>query len=860
MKTRIAKACLGLVGGCFFFSAPIAAEAALCGPTTYQNYPPFNTQLKVCTDATRTNCVSGNQVTPTNVVFNIFRYGCDGINCASGDDVWGQNDACDADADYCRLPVGSASTIPPNTREAYQFFLDSTNPANANGGTPPSEQYGSVQQFTWGEMWTCGSVLNTSFLASQPTRGIGNLFTKMPVEVDAPSSIAQQMLGTAQYTLTTNGNPPVPSNPNINGGSITLSFTPFTINVGTSTYNVEAVLYKCDRTPMVVNGQDNCLGNIDDTHGPVLSNCSQAPNNVINLSDITTSNNARPDTSENNAQNKGFRVDLKYTFLTRQCDQCTADGDCGDSACNDCVDGQVAGTTGKICSMSTNGTSCNDDTVCNGLETCENGICNTTTSAPNCADQHACHQDVCNPQTGCSPPDQIATVCPDDDFACTETACMEPGGCEQVPHDEACAASTGPCQRSVCKVGQGCVLEDLTGPACDDGDACTQTDTCQSGLCVGTNPVSCTGDDCNSSACNHSTGQCEASPLNEGGSCEGGGAFCDGFKTCSNGACVTGPPPNCDDGNACKTDSCPAGGGACVHDPVPGCCNSNDDCNDTDQCTVNERCEDHVCKSDPRDCDDHNICTGDSQGHESCDPQSGCVVQNNTNPCDDGSGCTLGDVCAGGSCQPGSGTPDCTAMNNACNQGQCHSFGSESYECVQMPINDGQECGRNCNNNTFTIEECNNGSCAPVSAVDCNDGHACTADACNTTDGCTHTGVGACCESDSDCQSADLCSTGTCNLGDNKCSFTQKNCNDSNPCTDDSCNAGSGACVNSFNGCPFIEAACPCNPNPPWKNHGQYVSCVAHQANIAMAAGYITGVQHGQIVSTAAQSTCGAKK
>jgi len=30
------------------------------------------------------------------------------------------------------------------------------------------------------------------------------------------------------------------------------------------------------------------------------------------------------------------------------------------------------------------------------------------------------------------------------------------------------------------------------GTPCDDGNACKRTDTCQSGVCVGTNPVSCT--------------------------------------------------------------------------------------------------------------------------------------------------------------------------------------------------------------------------------------------------------------------------------------------------------------------------------------------------------------------------------
>src|SRR5207249_10891658 len=32
------------------------------------------------------------------------------------------------------------------------------------------------------------------------------------------------------------------------------------------------------------------------------------------------------------------------------------------------------------------------------------------------------------------------------------------------------------------------------GATCDDGSACTRTDTCQAGTCIGTNPVVCAGD------------------------------------------------------------------------------------------------------------------------------------------------------------------------------------------------------------------------------------------------------------------------------------------------------------------------------------------------------------------------------
>jgi len=47
-----------------------------------------------------------------------------------------------------------------------------------------------------------------------------------------------------------------------------------------------------------------------------------------------------------------------------------------------------------------------------------------------------------------------------------------------------------------------------------------------------------------------------------------------------------------------------------------------------------------------------------------------------------------------------------------------------------------------------------------------------------------------------------------------------------------------------------IERACPAGS--AWKNHGAYVSCVAHAANAARDAGLITGEEHGEIVAAAA--------
>ncbi|HVK84959.1 MAG TPA: choice-of-anchor K domain-containing protein [Kofleriaceae bacterium] len=52
-----------------------------------------------------------------------------------------------------------------------------------------------------------------------------------------------------------------------------------------------------------------------------------------------------------------------------------------------------------------------------------------------------------------------------------------------------------------------------------------------------------------------------------------------------------------------------------------------------------------------------------------------------------------------------------------------------------------------------------------------------------------------------------------------------------------------------------VAEACPCDG--PWKNHGQYVSCVAHVTTDLVGQGKLTHDQRAELVSTAGQSSCG---
>ena len=79
---------------------------------------------------------------------------------------------------------------------------------------------------------------------------------------------------------------------------------------------------------------------------------------------------------------------------------------------------------------------------------------------------------------------------------------------------------------------------------CDDGNACTQADTCQNGVCVGASPIVCTPQDqCHGAGvCNPANGVCSSPVKPDGTPCNDGSA-CTTADQCSGGVCVGGPPP-----------------------------------------------------------------------------------------------------------------------------------------------------------------------------------------------------------------------------------------------------------------------------------------------------------------------------
>ncbi len=148
---------------------------------------------------------------------------------------------------------------------------------------------------------------------------------------------------------------------------------------------------------------------------------------------------------------------------------------------------------------------------------------------------------------------------------------------------------------------------------------------------------------------------CDDGNANSGDCCDSGcefevlGSSCDDSDLCTltdncdgAGACAGSGTLVCDDAELCTDDSCiPASG--CHFDP------NTVACDDLDACTVNDVCAGGACTSgSPLTCDDGNVCTDDT-----CLPASGCDFAANSAACDDADACTDGDVCSAGSCTPG---------------------------------------------------------------------------------------------------------------------------------------------------------------------------------------------------------------
>jgi len=241
----------------------------------------------------------------------------------------------------------------------------------------------------------------------------------------------------------------------------------------------------------------------------------------------------------------------------------TLDGDCCNSICNFDIAGSPCGDP--------------SDTVCDNPDTCDgNGHCQANHLPPSvflcrpsagpcdaeekCDGAGNCPADVlktagtsCRASAGKCDLAELCTgtsaACPSDVFVPSGSICRPVADvCDLA---ETCSGTSASCPSDAFQSGTTCrpaardcdAAEFCSGttascPAdgfkadgliCNDNDACTQTDTCQSGFCTGSNPVVCNPLD----AC-HAAGTCDP----------------------ANGQCTNPLGDFCNDHNACTIDSC----------------------------------------------------------------------------------------------------------------------------------------------------------------------------------------------------------------------------------------------------------------------------------------------------------------
>jgi hypothetical protein len=233
-------------------------------------------------------------------------------------------------------------------------------------------------------------------------------------------------------------------------------------------------------------------------------------------------------------------------------------------------------------------------------------------------------------------------------FECLSGHCRD-GVCCESACDAPCMSCNHPRRPGECDVADD-------GYPCPDDDPCNADEYCIAGACTGSAPVDCTSEDaCRAGSCQPEVG-CIYLPVADGEPCDNGDQ-CDGQDECIAGDCLSkGIPKDCSDGDGCTIDSCDYELG-CQHvDAADGT-----GCADADLCNGDEVCNGGVCAAEtPLDCDDLNACTTDS-----CDPTAGCQHQElpDDEVCGECRRCTDGLCLPAGDC--GDGGCGCSAAHRA---------------------------------------------------------------------------------------------------------------------------------------------------------------------------------------------------
>ena len=159
------------------------------------------------------------------------------------------------------------------------------------------------------------------------------------------------------------------------------------------------------------------------------------------------------------------------------------DCDDGNICTLDVFDSQAPG----LCQHLPQAGPCSDDNLCTRADQCLGGQCVGTPTV--CDDGVACTQDTCNPGTGACEFSPLSARCNDAD-PCTSDVCQPGPGADLSGCVHALAPTGTPCGPSGCGTvalcAAGACVDYATpeGYPCEDGDPCSQQDSCHGGVCV----------------------------------------------------------------------------------------------------------------------------------------------------------------------------------------------------------------------------------------------------------------------------------------------------------------------------------------------------------------------------------------
>lgn len=361
----------------------------------------------------------------------------------------------------------------------------------------------------------------------------------------------------------------------------------------------------------------------------------------------------------------GTQCDADGTVCTEN-DGCVG-GNCVAGVPLNCDDGKPCTTDAcdpaKGCSNVPNTLPCTDNNLCTVGDVCGGGVC-LPGPLTVCDDNSVCTTDSCNLQTGNCQFVNLTGPCDADGSVCTEDDACDAGVCKPGPAKSCDDGKV--CTTDACNPTTGCSNAANTASCDADGNACTVGDFCKDGGCQ-KGPVKDCDDasPCTIDSCNGQTGLCEYAPSNNGVGCTDGNA-CTELDSCDNGLCKPGSTKNCDDGLVCTTDGC---------DALTGCTNvtlqAGGPCNDGDICTKDDACIGIECKGVSFSCDDDNPCTTDACTGSGC---TNTPLADTANPvgCAAGSGshCIAGQCrvkgCGDGWLDPSNGEQCDDNNNTAC--------------------------------------------------------------------------------------------------------------------------------------------------------------------------------------------------